>query len=158
GLDDLRAFIAGGRKAKLGDSAGPPLARASAELEAFREQYRIPRFEPARLAPGTKVRAVIGMDGGSTSSQAGLGAEQRNILEKEYQLSKGNPIQDVKEILARLRQWVTDQGCTLEVLGFGATGYAADVLERTVKSDVNIVENVAHMMSATTYFGDVDVI
>ncbi|MDX2089668.1 MAG: acyl-CoA dehydratase activase-related protein, partial [Kofleriaceae bacterium] len=30
--------------------------------------------------------------------------------------------------------------------------------EQTVKSDVNIVETVAHMMSATTYFGDIDVI
>jgi activator of 2-hydroxyglutaryl-CoA dehydratase/predicted nucleotide-binding protein (sugar kinase/HSP70/actin superfamily) len=158
GLDDLQAFIAGGRKAKLGESAGPPLARTTDERDAFREQYRIPRFEPAVLERGTKIRAVIGMDGGSTSSKAVLIDEDRKILKKEYQLSKGNPIQDVKEILSRLRQWVLDQGCTLEVLGFGATGYAADVLEKTVKSDVNIVETVAHMMSATSYFGDVDVV
>jgi len=158
GLDPLKEFIHGGRKVKLGESAGPPLSRSTDELEAFREQYRIPRFEPATFAPGTKIRAVIGMDGGSTSSKAVLIDEERKILKKEYQLSKGNPIQDVREILARLRQWVTDQGCELEVLGFGATGYAADVLEKTVKSDVNIVETVAHMMSATSYFGDVDVV
>src|SRR6202011_1186906 len=42
--------------------------------------------------------------------------------------------------------------------GFGATGYAADVLQESVKSDVNIVETVAHMMSAVHYFGDVDVV
>ncbi|MEO8215339.1 MAG: BadF/BadG/BcrA/BcrD ATPase family protein, partial [Myxococcales bacterium] len=158
GLDPLKEFIQGGRKVKLGESAGPPLARSSDELEAFREQYRIPKFEPVTLAPGTKLRAVIGMDGGSTSSKAVLVDEERKILKKEYQLSKGNPIQDVREILARLRQWVADQGCELEVLGFGATGYAADVLEKTVKSDVNIVETVAHMMSATSYFGDIDVV
>src|SRR4051812_7936237 len=153
GLDKLNEFITSGRKAKLGDSAGPPLSRTSNELEVFREQYKIPKFIPAQLTPGTVVRAVIGMDGGSTSSKAVLVDENKNILKKEYQLSKGNPIQDVKEILGRLRQWVTDQGCTLDVLGFGATGYAADVLEKTVKSDVNIVETVAHMMSATAYFG-----
>ncbi len=158
GLDALKEHVASGRKAKLGETAGPPLSRTSTELEAFREQYRIPRFQPATLTPGTKVRAVIGMDGGSTSSKAVLVDENKNILKKEYQLSKGNPIQDVKEIPARLRAWVTDQGCELDVLGFGATGYAADVLEKTVKSDVNVVETVAHMMSATTYFGDVDVI
>jgi activator of 2-hydroxyglutaryl-CoA dehydratase/predicted nucleotide-binding protein (sugar kinase/HSP70/actin superfamily) len=158
GLDPLNEFITSGRKSKLGDSAGPALSRTTDELEAFREQYKIPRFQPAELVPGTTVRAVIGMDGGSTSSKAVLIDENKNILKKEYQLSKGNPIQDVKEILARLRSWVTDQGCKLEVLGFGATGYAADVLEKTVKSDVNIVETVAHMMSATTYFGDVDVV
>ncbi|MCG5055276.1 MAG: CoA activase [Myxococcales bacterium] len=158
GLEPLKEFIASGRKSKLGATAGPPLARETRELEAFREQYKIPKFSPAELIPGTRVRAVIGMDGGSTSSKAVLVDENRNILKKEYQLSKGNPIQDTKEILARLRQWVEDQGCTLEVLGFGATGYAADVLEQTVKSDVNIVETVAHMMSATTYFGDIDVV
>jgi activator of 2-hydroxyglutaryl-CoA dehydratase/predicted nucleotide-binding protein (sugar kinase/HSP70/actin superfamily) len=158
GLDRLNEFITSGRKSKLGDSAGPPLARTSNELEVFREQYKIPKFEPVKLEPGSVLRAVIGMDGGSTSSKAVLVDENKNILKKEYQLSKGNPIQDVKEILGRLKAWVTDQGCTLEVLGFGATGYAADVLEKTVKSDVNIVETVAHMMSATSYFGDIDVI
>jgi activator of 2-hydroxyglutaryl-CoA dehydratase/predicted nucleotide-binding protein (sugar kinase/HSP70/actin superfamily) len=158
GLDALKEFITSGRKSKLGESAGPPLSKTSDELSVFREQYRIPKFVPPALTPGTKIRAVIGMDGGSTSSKAVLVDENKNIIKKEYQLSKGNPIQDVKEILGRIRQWVADQGCELEVLGFGATGYAADVLDKTVKSDVNIVETVAHMMSATTYFGDVDVI
>jgi len=158
GLDPLKEFIQSGRKSKLGESAGPPLARTNDELSLFREQYKIPKFVAPKLEPGTHIRAVIGMDGGSTSSKAVLIDEQKNILKKEYQLSKGNPIQDVKEILTRIKQWVADQGCTLEVLGFGATGYAADVLDKTVKSDVNIVETVAHMMSATTFFGDVDVI
>ncbi len=158
GLDPLKEFIFSGRKVKLGANAGPPLARDTSELAVFREQYKIPVFAPAELVPGTVVRGVIGMDGGSTSSKAVLIDENRNILKKEYQLSKGNPIADTKEILARLRDWVKEQGCELEVLGFGATGYAADVLEQTVKSDVNIVETVAHMMSATTYFGDIDVV
>jgi len=39
GLDALKEFIASGRKAKLGSNAGPPLSRASEELEAFRIQY-----------------------------------------------------------------------------------------------------------------------
>jgi predicted CoA-substrate-specific enzyme activase len=158
GTEPLQEFIQSGRKARLGDTAGPALARTPNELDAFREQYRIPRFEPAKLAPGSTVRAVIGMDGGSTSSKAVLVDENKNILKKEYQLSKGNPIADTKEILARLLAWVEGQGAKLEVIGFGATGYAADVLEKAVKSDVNVVETVAHMMSATTYFGDVDII
>ncbi|HKX12336.1 MAG TPA: acyl-CoA dehydratase activase-related protein, partial [bacterium] len=53
---------------------------------------------------------------------------------------------------------VSKQGATLECVGFGATGYAADVLEETVLADCNIVETVAHMMSAVHFFGDVDVI
>ena len=38
------------------------------------------------------------------------------------------------------------------------TGYAGDVLENALNADVNIVETVAHMNSATHFFDDVDVI
>jgi len=159
GLDGLREYITHGRKARLGDSAGPPLTKTAVELSEFRDVYAIPKFAPAKLAPGETVRAVIGLDGGSTSSKAVLvGYDDGKILAKGYQLSKGNPIQDTKELLAQLRAFVTDQGATLEVMGFGATGYAADVLEECLKSDVNVVETVAHMMSAVHFFGDVDVI
>src|SRR5207253_2670676 len=107
----LEEYVTHGRKAKLGQNAGPPLVKGGEdELEAFRAQYKIPKFEPAKFQPGDVVRAVIGMDGGSTSSKAVLIDENKRILKKEYQLSKGNPIQDVKEILARLKSYVTDQG------------------------------------------------
>ncbi len=158
GLDALSEFIATGRKAKLGASAGPALVAESDELERFRELYKIPRFEPATFEPGEVVRAVIGLDGGSTSSKAVLLHEDGRILKKEYVLSKGNPIADMKAMLAALKKYVTDQGAHLEVIGFGATGYAADVLEESLKADVNVVETVAHMMSAVHYFGDVDII
>src|SRR6185436_5123948 len=94
-----------------------------------------------------------------TSSKAVLvDYDSGAILQKEYTLSKGNPIQDMKEMLSSLRGWVEAQGATLVVKGFGATGYAADVLEKSCKADVNIVETIAHMMSAVHFFGDVDVI
>ncbi|MEK6607507.1 MAG: BadF/BadG/BcrA/BcrD ATPase family protein [Myxococcota bacterium] len=159
GLDALNEYIHVGRKAKLGASAGGPLVKSKDDLDAFVDAYKIPKFEPAKLTPGQVVRAVIGLDGGSTSSKAVLIDEDKNLLQKVYTLSKGNPIQDTKDILATIKKWVADQGATLEVLGFGATGYAADVLQECVRSDVNIVETVAHMMSAVAYFGnDVDVI
>ena len=104
------------------------------------------------------MRAVIWLDGGSTSSKAVLVSEKGDVLTKAYRLSKGNPIQDMKDLLSDLRTQVVQQSATLEVLGFGATGYAADVLEKTVGADVNIVETVAHMMSARHFFPDVDVI
>ncbi|MBU7316590.1 BadF/BadG/BcrA/BcrD ATPase family protein [Paenibacillus oleatilyticus] len=158
GLEGLKEFIAHGRKAKLGEKAGPPLAAGRSELEQFREQYRIPKFSPVAFSPQQKVRAAIGLDGGSTSSKAVLVDEEGTILLKEYQLSKGNPLEDTKEMLMRIRDKVRAQGAELEVIGFGATGYAADVLEKTLQADVNIVETVAHMMSAVHQFGDIDVI
>lgn len=158
GVDGLSDYILNGRKARLGETAGPPLSKGGDELAQFREAYRIPKFQPARFEKGQVVKAIIGLDGGSTSSKAVLIDEEGEILAKAYQLSKGNPIADMKELLAALRQGVTDQGATLDILGFGATGYAADVLEEVVRADVNIVETVAHMMSAVRYFGDIDVI
>ena len=169
-LDGLREYIAHGRKARLGDSAGPALATSPDELREFKERYSIKAFEPARFVPGEVVRGVIGLDGGSTSSKAVLvDFETGRILAKAYQLSKGNPIQDAKELLGKIRESVEGQRSVgalgpqenaprLEVMGFGATGYAADVLEQCVHSDVNIVETVAHMMSAVHFFGAVDVI
>ena len=158
GLDALKSFITHGRKAKLGESAGPPLVESQSELETFRETYRLPTFEPAIFEPGEVVRGVIGLDGGSTSSKTVLMSEDGRILKKEYVLSRGNPIKDMREMMASIQRYVTDQGATLEVIGFGATGYAADVLEESCRADVNVVETIAHMMSAVHYFGDVDVI
>ena len=159
GTAELLEFITTGRKARLGETAGPPLSKDEQELVDFRELYKIPKFEPAVFEKGQKVKAVIGLDGGSTSSKAVIvDYEDGKILGKAYQLSKGNPIQDTKELLTQLKAFVTDQGAEIEVMGFGATGYAADVLEDCVKSDVNIVETVAHMLSSVHFFGDVDVI
>jgi activator of 2-hydroxyglutaryl-CoA dehydratase/predicted nucleotide-binding protein (sugar kinase/HSP70/actin superfamily) len=158
GLEPLKEFISHGRKTKLGEQAGPPLVADPEELERARDDFRIPPFEPATFAPGRRVRAVIGVDGGSTSSKAVLIDEEGTILKKEYQLSRGNPIQDAKELLGRLEAYMHGQGADVEIIGFGATGYAADVLERALRADVNIVETVAHMKSALHYFGDVDVI
>jgi predicted CoA-substrate-specific enzyme activase len=157
GLEGLRAYITEGRKERLGESAGPPLSRDEVELEQFLGAYRIPMFIEPEITTNT-VAAVIGLDGGSTSSKAVLLSENGEVLMKAYTLSKGNPIQDAKELLAELRGRMRAKGAEIEVLGFGATGYAADVLEECVRADVNIVETVAHMMSATHYFGDVDVI
>ena len=120
GLDPLKDFIANGRQAKLGAKAGPPLVAASGELEAFREAYAIPRFVDATFAAGQVVRGVIGLDGGSTSSKAVLIDERGELLTKQYQLSKGNPIADTKELLEQIQRFVLDQGAQLEVIGFGA--------------------------------------
>jgi predicted CoA-substrate-specific enzyme activase len=158
GLDPLDEFINHGRKSKLGESAGPGLVEVKEQAVAFSEKYKTPHYEDAKLEAGKTYRGVIGLDGGSTSSKCVFIDESENILKKVYTLSKGNPIQDMKDMFAEMRQWATDQGATLEVTGFGVTGYAGDVLERSLGADANIVETVAHMMSAKRWFPAVDVI
>ena len=158
GLNGLREYMKSGRASQLAGSAAAPLVRDSDELAAFLAEYTIPNFERQRFAPGSVVRGVIGLDGGSTSSKAVLVGEDGRVLVKAYRLSKGNPILDTKELLLELRDIVESDGATLDVMGFGATGYAAAVLQESVKADVNVVETVAHMMSATSVFPDADVV
>jgi len=158
GLEPLDEFINHGRKSKLGESAGPGLVEAPAERDAFMEKYKTPDYEDTILEAGKTYRGVIGLDGGSTSSKCVFIDENENILKKVYTLSKGNPIQDMKDMFTDMRQWATDQGAKLEVTGFGVTGYAGDVLEKSLGADANIVETVAHMMSAKRWFPAVDVI
>ncbi len=158
GLDGLVEFIEVGRKAQLGATAGPGLVDEPEVRDAFLDKYHVPTFEPGVLQPGQVIRGAIGLDGGSTSSKIVFVNEEGIILKKVYQLSKGNPIVDMKEMFAELRAWATDQGATIDVIGFGVTGYAGDVMEKALLADANIVETVAHMMSAKHYFPNVDVI
>ena len=158
GAAALGASLQAGRGARALLAQGPGLVSSVQERDAFVERFRVPPFAPASFAPGQQVRAFIGIDGGSTSSKAVLVDEAGELLFKHYQLSQGNPIADAREILRRLRDFVAGQGATLHVQGIGATGYAADILEETLGVDANIVETVAHMMSAKRCFDDVDVI
>lgn len=158
GLAGLKDFVEHGRKAQLGANALGPLVGSQEDLDQFKKEYAIPKFTPMEVKKGDLIRGFIGLDGGSTSSKAVLVDEEGKIILKAYQLSKGNPIQDTKELLKQMKDYFLEKGAKLECLGFGATGYAADVLEESVKADVNIVETVAHMMSAVHFFGDVDVI
>jgi len=159
GVSQLSDFILHGRKEKLGDSADKGLLTDKTELDNFKDQYQIPLFQQARFEQGSVIKGYIGLDGGSTSSKAVLIDERGELLCKQYQLSKGNPIQDAKELLSKIKNYAAEQNCQLEVLGFGATGYAADVLEKSTRCDVNVVETVAHMMSAKKSCGDdIDVI
>ena len=158
GLEKLKRFVDGDRACQLAEVADGPLVANPVDLDDFLAEFSIPEFCAPRFEQGTVVRAVIGLDGGSTSAKAVLVDEQGSVIRKAYRLSKGNPIFDAKEILAELKKSIEDDGAILEVIGFGATGYAAPVLEESVAADVNIVETIAHMQSARSVFPDVDVV
>jgi activator of 2-hydroxyglutaryl-CoA dehydratase/predicted nucleotide-binding protein (sugar kinase/HSP70/actin superfamily) len=157
GRDHLREHIATGRSAqRKGGAAG--LSANEAELDQFLDDYRPLAFEPARLESGTTLRAFVGLDGGSTSTKAVLLDEAGDVAFKAYELSKGNPIEDTKDMFRRLRRQVEDQGARLEVLGVGTTGYAKDILKDVLGADVALVETVAHTESALHFYDEVDVI
>jgi hypothetical protein len=126
----LEEFINHGRKARSARAPGPPLAKTR-RARGVRELYRIPKFEPRPSRPAGRARR--------DRPRRRLDVVEGVIIDetgehplKAYQLSKGNPIQDTKELLAQLKEYATEPGRHARVIGFGATGYAADVLEECV--------------------------
>lgn len=157
GLDALHRHVEGSG-ASQGVAVTSSLCRSAGELAAFKERYRREPFTPAVFARGQVVRAFLGLDGGSTSTKGVLMDRDGQVLHKAYRLSGGNPIEDTKDIVGRLRSAVEAQGAVLEISGFGVTGYAKDVLKSAFGADVAIVETVAHTASALHFYGQVDVI
>jgi predicted CoA-substrate-specific enzyme activase len=113
---------------------------------------------PLKFNRGKDVRAYLGVDGGSTTTKGVLITEDGEVIERAYILSRGNPIDDTKQIIMSLNDAVTGKGKTLEILGAGTTGYAKDIIKEAIGADVAIVETVAHTKSALYFYKDVDVI
>lgn len=158
GLAELKAFILGGRKEELKQIAGEPLVATAEELSTFLTQYAIPAYKPIEPKAGETVRAFLGVDGGSTSTKCALVDENGKLILKVYTLSKGNPFEDFKILIGKMHAHFDHYGAKLDVIGFGVTGYAANIFEKVFAADVNVIETVAHMKSSQTAFGDVDVI
>ena len=158
GTEPLERYITVGRLEEKAASGSRGLSSTSAELDAFREQFKPKQFTPAVFQPGQAVRGFIGLDGGSTSTKAVLLSTDGDMLCKVYQLSKGNPIQDTVEMFEQLEAQVTRQQATLEVLGVVTTGYAKDILRDVLQADAALVETVAHTESAIKFYNDPHVI
>ncbi len=158
GTEKLEWYLTEGRLIEKQKAGGKGLSKSPDDLQDFLEDYRPEKFKPTPFEPGQTVRAYIGIDGGSTSSKAVLLGEDGSVMRKVYQLSKGNPIVDTKELLADLQEQVESAGATLEILGVGTTGYAKDILKDVLRADAAIVETVAHCESALHFYDGVDVV
>lgn len=157
GWQELEYYIQEGRlMARAG--AEPGLVNSEEELAAFKAKYAPKPFVPTTFVPGEVVDAFIGLDVGSTSTKAVLLNPKKEVLAKAYQLSRGNPIEDTKEVLKKLNDQVTVNGASLNVLGLVTTGYSKDVLRDVLRADAAVVETVAHTNSALHFYKNVDVI
>jgi activator of 2-hydroxyglutaryl-CoA dehydratase/predicted nucleotide-binding protein (sugar kinase/HSP70/actin superfamily) len=158
GPEHLRWYIGEGRAGAKSRSGQPPLVASAAEREDFLSRHTPPTWSPPAFAPGQEYEAFLGLDGGSTSTKAVLVSPEREVLAKAYQLSRGNPIEDSREVLASLREQVEGAGARLRVLGMATTGYAKDTLGDVFQADAALVETVAHAQSGLHYHPDADVI
>lgn len=158
GTEKLEIFIEGGRKAKLLSISAQGLFKNTDELATFRGKYKTETFKSYSLQYNEKISGFLGFDGGSTSSKFVVVDREGKVLFKEYTLSRGNPFEDFKFLLVQLESKFKKEGAFLEILGFGVTGYAANIFESVYNADINVVETIAHVKSAQHYFKDIDVI
>ena len=157
GMDGLREFRKSliYLKIKTGERG---LLKPGESLEEFKEKYQVKPFKPKEFKRGEKVKAFLGIDGGSTSTKAVLIDENGELLATAYTLSKGNPLEDAKEVVKSLKEQVEKNGAQLLILSVGTTGYAKEMLKETIGADVAVVETVAHTISAKHFFDNIDVI
>ena len=158
GRRGLADYLDHGRAAEKAAEGSRALWISRGELREFKEKYRKKPWAPAVVRSGRLVEAVLGIDGGSTSTKGVLLAPDKSVLAKAYLLSEGNPIEDTREIIGRLERHVTASGARLEVLGVGTTGYAKDTLRDVLAADVALVETVAHTEACLHYYPGTDVI
>ncbi|MCC6574587.1 MAG: CoA activase [Planctomycetes bacterium] len=158
GMETIAAYIGGGRDKMREASGGKALWDTQEELAQFVKDYTIPRHVFPEFAAGQVVEGWMGIDGGSTSTKAVLVNNKGDLIGAYYQLSKGNPLLDTKEVVAGLKEVIEKNGATLVIKGVGTTGYAKDILKDTIGGDVALVETVAHTQSALHFYKDVDVI
>lgn len=157
GRDRLQWWIEEGQYEQKKKEGGRGLWVAAADLEGFKRQYggcgNGRASEDAQRTSST-IRAVCGMDFGSTTAKFVLLSPQREILSTGYALSQGNPIEDAKTLFRQVQEAMGEG----EILAVSVTGYGKDLIGDIIGADVPVVETVAHAVAGLHYFPDADCI
>src|SRR5262249_5777976 len=151
--DRLRWWIEQGQHELKAKEGGKGLISSAADLERFLAKYgdgpRHRHLARSMQAQGDCNRAragepvIIGCDFGSTTAKAVVFSADATLRLKCYALSKGNPIEDAKDLLRQIRQ-----ADFLRVGALALTGYGKDLLNDILGADVSVVETVAHARGA----------
>lgn len=147
-LDDFQA-----EEEEKTQGGGPVFFRTEEEKHVFLSRH--PLAVPAPMpAPGTKVRAYLGMDSGSTTTKFVLMGEDEEILYTFYASNEGDPLAVAKQALIHMRDAFKNAGAELTILGAGSTGYGEMMFARAFGTEYHGVETVAHARAAARYVKD----
>jgi predicted CoA-substrate-specific enzyme activase len=156
GVDRLRWWIDEGQHEQKSREGQRGLVTDTEELAAFKTRYARAQTscgDRAVQAPRPFNEIVLGCDLGSTTSKAVALSRDGQIVFSSYALSRGNPIEDVKELFRQVRE----AGFS-NIIALAVTGYGKDLLKDIVGADVAVVETVAHATAARHFVPDADVI
>lgn len=128
-------------------SVGPKLAL---RLTAFPETNELPL-----RAANRRLRGLLGIDIGSTSTKYALVDEGGQIIHKRYIPTQGKPIEAVQSLLGYLH---TQLGQEPEILGVATTGSGRNVVGDFLRADLIIDEITAHARGAIAIDPTIDTI
>jgi predicted CoA-substrate-specific enzyme activase len=158
GTGRLRWWILQGQHEQKAREGRGGLISGERDLAQFLRDYAQPKREPScpEQKPQDRQLAepvLVGCDFGSTTAKAVVLSPDRALLFTCYALSRGNPIEDAKDLMRQI-----GEAGFHHIGGLALTGYGKDLLTDIVGADVAIVETVAHARSALHFFPDADVI
>ncbi len=155
GSERLHWWVETGQHEQKAREGGRGLAGSEDEFAAFMRRYASPAAAPARprATAASAGRVFLGCDFGSTTAKAVVLDAARELVFDCYVPSHGNPIEDAKGILRKVRE----AGYT-RIDGLALTGYGKDLLKDILGADSAVVETVAHATAALHFFPDADVI
>jgi len=151
-LAELTAWLeaAGQREEEAGREEPGPDAPDRALLGAEAAEVS----EPQLTGEGP-VRAYLGVDVGSVSTDLCLISPEREVLDGIYLRTRGDPVGVLREGLDILRRRL---GSRLEVLGVGATGSGRHLAARLLGADVVMNEITCQLLGARHGLPEMDTI
>ena len=118
------------------------------ERAAWEASHALAPQTPPNPAPGSTVRAYLGIDSGSTTTKFALVSPDGKLVDSFYAPNEGEPLDVARAALIALRDRYRAAGATLDILGVGTTGYGELMFAKAFGADYHTVETVAHARAA----------
>ena len=118
------------------------------ERAAWEASHALAPQTPPDPAPGSTVRAYLGIDSGSTTTKFALVSPDGKLVDSFYAPNEGEPLDVARAALIALRDRYRAVGATLDILGVGTTGYGELMFAKAFGADYHTVETVAHARAA----------
>ena len=118
------------------------------ERGAWEASHALAPQTPPDPAPGSTVRAYLGIDSGSTTTKFALVSPDGKLVDSFYAPNEGEPLDVARTALIALRDRYRAAGATLDILGVGTTGYGELMFAKAFGADYHTVETVAHARAA----------
>ena len=131
-----------------------PFFASEQERKAFEKRHKKKntRWNPPK--EGSKIRAYLGIDSGSTTTKFVLLNEEEEIIDYFYAPNEGEPLEVAKKALQELKKRYDKAKTELEILSAGTTGYGEMLFAEAFQAECHTVETVAHARAAEKYVKD----